>query len=192
MKYQSSSRRYLTAEQWNQLISSVCDNRDALLLRFLYETGCSVGEVVHLRREDVDLARCFAIIHSGHTGRKRTVTFSHELAQKLQQHLETVRAKFLFSSRQSESITTKRVRQLFKSYCKKAHIHFASGPQILRYTYVFQALLRNVPLPQIQMQIGLGKSRVSSLLHELRYTENASEIRSNVSLPETLEQRPSQ
>ena len=147
--------KWLSRSDLDRLVAGADTVRDRLFIRVLYETGCTVKELVHIRAGDVHQGR---IVFSD-----RACRIGDDLFQVLR--TVTVNRKpweFLFSTRQSRQITTKRVRQLIQLYSSRV---FGSkiNPYALRYSHVFQALSDNVPLLAVQKQVGLAHVRASQL-----------------------------
>lgn len=78
-----------------------------------------------------------------------------------------LKQEYLLSSRQSQKLTTKRVRQLVQSYCALVGIKDA-GPQVLRYTHIVHAYLKKIPIDAIQRQVGLKRSRAIEIFSKLK------------------------
>ncbi|MCK4326578.1 tyrosine-type recombinase/integrase [bacterium] len=51
--------KYLKREEWQQLIESIDNYRDKLIVKLLYSTGTRVGELAKLKVEDIDFQERF-------------------------------------------------------------------------------------------------------------------------------------
>jgi integrase len=159
----------ITQEEYQKLLRTTHDHRDLLLIRVLYETGCTVKELVNLKVHDFHTSNC-SIHISAETTRTKTSrtssispTLCHEL---LPLTLHKQPTSSLFSSRQSDALTTKRVRQIIQSLSKKS-IGREISPQTLRYTHIAHAIQKNIPIKSIQAQVGLDTLRMTQLVDRL-------------------------
>ena len=107
-----------SAEQrilFSRLIDAIKGDRDRLIAQILHETGCTVKELVELR---VSKVRRGYITFDGSTtksGRTRKVKISSDLQRKVKRSASGSKAgDFLFQTRQSNKLTTRRVEQIFK------------------------------------------------------------------------------
>jgi len=164
-----SKIRFLDFDELDELLSQPMNNRDDLMICLLYETGCTVAELVGICFRHIDLNSNKLTIASEHARNKelRRVFISDKLIKKIRIYRKNnPDGKYLFSSRQSETITTKRVRQLVQKNLKSIGITKA-GPQILRYTHIVHAYQKNIPLTAIQKQVGLKRSRAIEIFQQL-------------------------
>ena len=159
--------RYLKREEWNKLVNSVFSLRDSLILSILYETGCTVSEIVNIKIKD--LTQNHISIY------ERKSIISPILYAKIQTYfnLEGKDRIFLFYSRQSDTLTEKRVIQIVKFYSKR--VGFEVTPQILRYTHMAHAYERNIPISNIISQVGITKQRAVQIFSEMASRDQMQE-----------------
>ncbi len=143
------------------------EERDRLILRILYETGCTVKELVGLRYSDVDFAgRAIHISRKSARSGPRNVYVSAQLLDAIREYKHKNPSPYLLSTRQSNRMTRKRVRQIVQGLLGSAG--FAGhGPQTIRYTHIVHAYSKGIPLPAIQRQVGLGRSRAIEIFSQL-------------------------
>lgn len=148
---------YLTQQQLHQLQARTKAPRDRLLIQTQYETGCTVSELVNLKREDlkkhsilVDERECYVSEH-----------LLEELAVYLRRH----QSSYVFTSRQQHKLTTKRVQQILKELLEELDAPIQkTTPHILRYTHIVHAAKQHIPLSSIMRQTGLAEQRLSQIL----------------------------
>jgi integrase len=169
---------HLSVKEWERLEALEKPDRDSLILRLLYETGCTVNELVNIKGAHCDLAANIIRIRPEHSRNHeaRTAYISDSLARLLKEHCSQNTGEYVLSSRQSQSMTTKRVRQIVHSYCSKIGLRKA-GPQILRYTHIVHAYLKDIPLEAIQKQVGLRRSRAIDIFQCLPEKESKDAYR---------------
>jgi integrase len=139
-----------------------------LLLRLLYETGCTVNELVNIRTKDVSAEQCIIRIRAENSRNHeyREAHVSQRLIHLISRPEGGELGEFVLSTRQSASMTTKRARQIVQSSCRSVGIEDAN-PQILRYTHIAHAFMKNVPVDAIQKQVGLKRSRAIEVFGQL-------------------------
>jgi site-specific recombinase XerD len=147
---------YLSINEVKQLLVSVNDARDRLIIRVLYETGCELTELVNMDASDV----------LGHTIRinGRYAQVSGKLAKDLSLYIHGngMDAK-LFLTRQSGSISEKRIRQLIQKHSLNAFGR-AITSQALRYSHIIHAYSSGVLLDNIAKQIGITPLRIFQII----------------------------
>ena len=155
----SKELRYLKRAEWNKLVNSVFNLRDSIIFTIFYETGCTVSELANIKIKDVTQTQI--------TISQRKSIISPVLYAKIQTYLnlEGKNREFLFYSRQSDTITEKRIIQIVKFYSKR--VGFEVTPQILRYTHMIHAYECNIPISSIISQVGITKQRAVQIFSEV-------------------------
>jgi integrase/recombinase XerD len=162
-----SELRYLKRAEWGKLVNSIFNLRDSIILGILYETGCTISELVLIKVKDITPTNIQI--------KERHSVISLQLYTRIQMYfeLEGKDKEFLLSSRQSENMTQKRIIQIVRFYSKR--MGFEITPQILRYTHIAHAYECNVPVSTIINQVGLKKSRIIQILSEITVGDQAKE-----------------
>jgi len=163
-RYQIS---YLSPEEWKELDRLSKVERDSLILNLLYETGCTVNELVNIKTRDFTGNILKIRSHHARNREARSVFISESLLKRIRAFCQTATSgEYLFSTRQSRSMSTKRIRQLVQKYCSVCGI-IGANPQILRYTHIVHAYQKGIPLEAIQNQVGLKRSRAIEIFEQL-------------------------
>lgn len=133
--------------------------RERLVLRLLYETGCTVSELCKLRTSDfkegllhigkrrlklTDLTRQFLL----KTCPARRVR--HEAGYQYARNASS----FLFTTRESTSISPRRVEQLLATLGKRV-LGSSVTPQQLRATRISHDIEAGLPIAEIERKVGL-------------------------------------
>ncbi|MBA7493477.1 Tyrosine recombinase XerD [subsurface metagenome] len=149
-KINNKEIKYLKREQWLQLIESIDNYRDKLIVKLLYSTGMRVGELARLRVEDIDFQERFIHIPAENTktNTARTVIGPKEVLSDISAYLKMARIKRgrLFR------LTVRRIQQLMKKYAQRANLE--ASPHTLRHTHIVHALLDRIPITAVQKQVG--------------------------------------
>lgn len=165
----TSSINYISIEKIKKLLDSITSNRDKLIIKILFETGCTVNELVKIKILDIDFIN--NLINFSKTSTKshknKTSSISHSLVSELKKYVDDSRQEYLFSTRQSSLMTTKRVRQIIQFYGSKAGFPTKLNPQILRYSHIAHALESGISLKAIQKQTGLEQLRLRQISEEI-------------------------
>lgn len=162
-----SSLKYLSLKQIRLLIRSISDNRDKLMIRVLYESGCSLVELTNIKVKDI-LGNRIKIINP-ETKEIRFSCISGKLAKDLRLYVLGNNFKkdaYLISTRQSSRISEKRIRQLIHEYTQKVFSE-KINPQSFRYFHIAHAYSNGVLLENISAQIGITTYRIFQIINEL-------------------------
>jgi len=166
----SNKIRFIEFSKMQELLLLPKLPRDKLILRLLYETGCTVGELVDIKFShfNAEKNQLRILSESARNGESRKVFVSKSLLDIITLfRKKNPDSPYLFYTRQSPKLTTKRVRQLVQKYSKVIGIK-KTGPQILRYTHIVHAYQKNIPLDAIQKQVGLKRSRAIEVFMQLK------------------------
>jgi site-specific recombinase XerC len=162
----------LSLKDWLSLASGVLDLRDRLLFLVLYSTGCSESELISLRYSHLDTKKRTLSFGTEQSLRYSSIPAKlvHELLQ-LQNETNASKESFIFSSRQSKQLTTKRVQQIIiassQSVFKKS-----ITPQDIRYIHIYHALLKQTSIISIAKQTGLSFQRLAQIIEMIAIEES--------------------
>ncbi len=157
---------YLTLEQVRTLIANISNMRDKLMFRVLYETGCTINELVEIKASDIGGNTIKIKDHDN----VRFTNISGKLAKDLSLFIKgnkLAKEDYILSTRQSQKMSEKRVRQLIQSYTEKAH-YGKINPQMFRYYHVAHAYNNGIMLENISKQLGVTSFRIFQIISELR------------------------
>jgi site-specific recombinase XerD len=162
-----SKIRYLEVDELLELVDSMSSSRDRLIVLLLYETGCTITELVGIKKRDVK-DQTIIIEDSVRTNEKRTVRISKELLRTIKKFLKenNTKSDFLLSTRQSDFMTQKRIQQIISQYETKEGEKIT--PQVLRYTHIAHAYAKGVGISEIVKQVGLRRSRTIEIFSLLK------------------------
>ncbi|MDD5519532.1 MAG: site-specific integrase [Kiritimatiellae bacterium] len=175
--------RYLTLDEWQQLLDSIDDYRHKLMIRLIYHLGCRVGEFVRIQLKHLDFGRSsvFFPAENTKTGHRRSshvpVGLMNEIKSMLKRENRMPKRsdtvlnpdEYLFkkSKRSHFRYTENRIRQIFQRYVHKAGLSREYGTdskgrklhQItihsLRHSHIMHYIhVYKLPLPIVQKQVG--------------------------------------
>ena len=175
--------RYLTLDEWQQLLDSIDDYRHKLMIRLIYHLGCRVGEFVRIQLKHLDFSRSsvFFPAENTKTGYRRTshvpIGLMNEVRSMLKRENRMLKRsnnvlnpdEYLFkkSKRSHFRYTENRIRQIFQRYVQKTGLSREYGTdnkgrklhQItvhsLRHSHIMHYIhTHKLPLPIVQKQVG--------------------------------------
>lgn len=139
----------------------VADTTEQAIILFLADTGCRVGGLCGLKRENLDLQRKQAtVVEKGRGGGKmRTVFFSKGTAQILDLYLsrrkEVVHgADHVFLGRYSKPFQPSGIYQLIKRVAKRASVTGRFNPHAFRHGWAKEALRGGADLGTVSQVLG--------------------------------------
>ena len=166
---------YLSTKEIRDLINYIDSKRDKLIVRILFETGCTVNELVNIQIKDIDFNQKLIYFPPEITKstRPKKSLISDSLASFIKSYIVSslrsrsnaayIEKKYLFSTRQSQAMTTKRIRQILQFYGQALHFPKKLNPHVLRYSHIAHALDSGISLKSIQKQIGIEKFRLMQI-----------------------------
>ncbi len=166
----------LSKRDFSRLKDQIDNDRDKLILNVLYETGCTVNELVKIKIKEIDFEKKIIKFPSASTksNKPRVSYISKNLVNEITEYIKNHDSPNLLASRQSSQITTKRVRQLIQSYSQKAGLG-KINPQVIRYTHIAHALEKGITLAAVQKQVGMERLRMVQIYEVLVPEEKEGE-----------------
>lgn len=162
--------RYLTKDELDSLVNVSEDVRNRIIIQLFFNSGCHVSEISKIQVEHIDFDRSLIHIQAENTRNNvaRTICISESVASDIHTYLQDEHRNegYLFRSRQSPSITARRIQQIIHCCAEKAGIQeaYATGkdgrnlyrvtPQTLRYSHIVHAILNDVPVEAVCRQAG--------------------------------------
>ena len=123
-----------------------------LLVKTLFYTGARVGELVHIKVEDLRLAleppQIYLAVAKG--GSDGYVPILPNLAQELRTHLNGRKAGYLFESNRHDRYSSRAVQVMVKEAARAAGLEQTVTPHRLRASVATLLLDAGMPLEQVQ------------------------------------------
>lgn len=153
----SLAERILSESQVLRLIGAASPGRDRILLRFLYESGCRVSELVALiwknlqPRDDAGQVRIL-----GKGNKTRVVLLTPQLWADLMflRASDSLDTPVFKSQRSGRKLVRSEVNELVTRVAKKAEIPGNVSPQWLRHAHASHSLERGAPIHLVQATLG--------------------------------------
>jgi len=133
-----AKKKTISETELAQLRAKISDEQHRIMLDVLSETGCRTEELVTIRAADAE-------------------NLSRSLANDVKAYLAKHRIApetYLFSTRQSDHPSEKRVFQILQGYAKESGVKSAS-PQLFRNTAIARALMSGAARKEIETKFGV-------------------------------------
>lgn len=141
-------------------------DRDSILIKFLYETGCAPAEATKVKVKHVNIANATVYIEAHGRKPARLSYISTSLAREIAAYTrQDEQDSYLFSVTKKEPLTPKRISQIVAELGKV--IEKKITPIDIRYAHIRQALEYGIPLIEVQRQVGLESTRAAELYNTL-------------------------
>ncbi|WOV84052.1 tyrosine-type recombinase/integrase [Sporosarcina jeotgali] len=162
--------RFLTKHEIEHLRESCQTSRENALFEFFYSTGCRIGEVAKLNRDDIDFAGNSVIVH-GKGDREREVYFNVRCAIWLKRYLDERKDEdpCLFATERNpiKRMSIDSLRYVVKQISNRADIKKTIHPHQLRHSYATHMIDTGAPLEVIQSLLGHEKSETTRIYAQL-------------------------
>jgi len=161
-----------TQEQVQLIKESTNNVKELAIVYFLLATGCRVGEVVRINREDVDW-RKMSLNVTGKGNKTREVYFDEVTAMMVQRYLTTRKDDHpaLFLSKTGDYFTTSGIQAMMRRIGRKAG--FQANPHRHRRTLAQTCLDRGMNLEEVQAI--LGHEKIDTTLRYARASQKNAE-----------------
>jgi integrase/recombinase XerD len=171
------SERILSEEEVLDLIASEPNFRNKIMLRFLYETGCRLGEMCQLKWKHLKFRKGGGQVDIFGKGDKtRHVLITPELWTDLQSLRGDAKADApIFATKSGRHFAPSNVVRIVRAAAVRAGITEKVSPHWLRHAHASHSLERGAPLHLVQQT--LGHSSLSTTEQYLHARPNDSSAR---------------
>ena len=153
----SLASSYLGFEEWYSLVGSIDDEKKRLIFDIFYYAGCSESELINIKFSDINYKS------SSIKFKNRVSAIPMQLSLKLKSIKHTNSSDYLFSSRQSSKMSSKRIQQIV-SETSMNNFGKRITPQDIRTLHVCHALIKNQSILSISDQTGLTTQRIAQIV----------------------------
>ncbi|OGH71826.1 MAG: hypothetical protein A3G00_01085 [Candidatus Magasanikbacteria bacterium RIFCSPLOWO2_12_FULL_43_12] len=154
----------LSKNEVHKMIELTVKPKHNCILCLLYGSGLRVGELVHLRAQDIDLERGVLIVRNGKGSKDRYVC----LPEKLRPVLETQKRikqpeDFLFTNGRGGGLTERTAQEVVKEAAERAEIKKNVSPHTLRHSFATHLLEAGTDIRYIQELLGHAKLQTTQI-----------------------------
>ncbi|WP_404467984.1 tyrosine-type recombinase/integrase [Sutcliffiella horikoshii] len=162
--------KFLTELEIEHLRESCQNAMENALFEFFYSTGCRIGEVVKLNRDDINFASNSVIVH-GKGDKEREVYFNTRCSLWLKRYLDERDDQdpclFITERRPKRRMSIDLIRYIIKRISSGAGIKKSIHPHQLRHSYATHMINNGAPLEVIQSLLGHEKSETTRIYAQL-------------------------
>ncbi|WP_010194057.1 site-specific tyrosine recombinase/integron integrase [Bacillus sp. m3-13] len=162
--------KFLTELEIEHLRESCQNSMENALFEFFYSTGCRIGEVVKLNRDDINFASNSVIVH-GKGDKEREVYFNTRCSLWLKRYLDERddqdQSLFITERRPKRRMSIDLIRYIIKRISSGAGIKKNIHPHQLRHSYATHMINNGAPLEVIQSLLGHEKSETTRIYAQL-------------------------
>lgn len=162
--------KFLSKREIEHLREACHSSMEKALFEFFYSTGCRIGEVAKLNREDINFAGNSVIVN-GKGDKEREIYFNIRCSIWLKRYLDerTDEEPCLFVTERNPkrrmSIDT--LRYIVKRISNRTEIKKTIHPHQLRHSYATHMIENGAPLEVIQSLLGHEKSETTRIYAHL-------------------------
>jgi len=148
---------YMKHSQVLELLASIPDLRDRLIVRTIYATGVRVSELSGIRVEDIDFGG-HTIRVKGKGGKIRTVFIDGETLDEIRIHMGERREGPLFPGQMGKPISPRTIQFIFRKYAPPG-----ITPHKLRHSYASELYTRSRNLRVVQENLGHSSIKTTEI-----------------------------
>lgn len=145
----------LTQDEIKRLFEQITNLKHRCLLMLMYGSGLRVGEVVKLKKEDLDFVEKTVFVYRSKGNKDRYTLLSDKSIDYLSQYLEMYKPQiWLFESPEGGHYSERSVQQIFADALKKARINKRVSTHSLRHAFATHLLKAHADLDFVRKVLG--------------------------------------
>ncbi len=144
----------LTVEEMRALIGSTGNTKHKLIIKLIYGCGFRVGELVSLKKNDLNFEEGLIHVRLAKGKKDRFVKIPESMLTELENFTRENDSEILFESNRGGKLTTKTIQLILKNGAKKMGIKKRVYPHLLRHSFATHLLEAGTDLRIIQKLLG--------------------------------------
>ena len=144
----------LTIKEIRKLIDSTSNIKHKLIIKLLYGCGLRVGEIVNLKKENVNFDENLIYIKLAKGKKDRFVKVPSSIKNDLENYCSLNNSEILFPSNRGGKLTKKTIAKIAQNAAKKAKIKKRVYPHLFRHSFATHLLEAGTDLRIIQKLLG--------------------------------------
>jgi len=168
----------LTKEEIKKMIESTSNIKHRLILKVLYGCGLRVGELVTLKKEDMNINEGLLHIRLAKGKKDRFVKIPLSLIEELKAYSMLLNEEILFPSNRGGKLTKKTIGKIVENSAKNAGIIKEVYPHLLRHSFATHLLEQGTDLRVIQKLLGHSDIKTTQI-----YTQISQASIKNIKMP---------
>lgn len=169
IRYSKTPKRLptvLTKEEVQKLINAIENPKHSLILKLMYSSGLRLSELVHLKKEDLELEKNIGWVRNGKGGKDRLFIIAEKLKKELEQHIIThcpSQDSYIFIGVKGRHLSQKSVQEIAKKAAKRAGISKNVHPHTLRHSFATHLIEDGYDLAQVQLLLGHNSAQTTMI-----------------------------
>ena len=155
--------KVLTKEELSTFFNCVDDFKFKTIFMLAYGSGLRIGEIAHLRVEDIDSKKMRIFVREGKGNKERYTMLSKQSLEMLRiywsKYRQNKRRGRIFLSESGAAITVGVIREHFRRYRKKAKLSEKVTMHTLRHCYATNLIENGATLIQVKELMGHSNIR---------------------------------
>ena len=181
MKKEKKLPEIYSLEEIEKILKAHNNKKHCLLLQLAYGCGLRVGEIIRLKKENIDLYRNVLWVRKGKGAKdRRSIMINDFLKKNLEEHIKNLsQQNYLFPSYTDRGhITRRTAEKIFENACKKSGVRKKKNIHTLRHSFATHLLEQGVDLRHIQELLGHSKITTTEI-----YTHVSIKSIANITSP---------
>jgi integrase/recombinase XerD len=155
---------YLTINEVNKLIEVTHNLKHKSIIMLLYSAGLRLGEVVNLKKTDIDLNSMTITIRQAKENKNRKVMLSENFLLILKQYyLKYQPSCYLFEGQNNMQYSGRSIQQIVKQSALKSGLDKTVAPHVLRHSFATHLLESGTDIRYIQELLGHNNLKTTEI-----------------------------
>ncbi|MCK5171316.1 MAG: tyrosine-type recombinase/integrase [Bacteroidales bacterium] len=178
-RHESKLPIVLSKNEVNRIVNSIKNIKHKALISLLYSSGLRIGELLNLKKTDIDSERMVVHVKDAKGKKDRYTILSNRILELLRNYYTEYRPKdYLFEGQKGGKYSSESAGQLFKRALKRANIKKSATLHTLRHSFATHLLEDGIGIPHIQKLLGHSNIKTT-----LIYTHIAQDSLLNIKSP---------
>lgn len=154
----------LSVEEVQDILSCITNSKHRCIVGILYGSGLRIGELLSLRKSDINMDRRQIFVRAGKGKKDRVTMLSEVIIADLLTYLGEYRPNYwLFEGPGRKQYSGTSVQQILKRACKRVGINRRITPHTLRHSFATHLLEQGVNLRYIQELLGQSSLKTTQI-----------------------------
>ncbi len=154
----------LSQEQVSKILRACGNRKHRTLLTLLYSSGLRIGELLHLKIEDIDSAEMVVRVKGGKGKKDRITLLSEHCLALLRQYFKEYEPRtWLFEGPGGGQYSSSSVRRVLERAARQAGVRGKVNPHRLRHSFATHLLEQGTDLRYIQKLLGHHSSKTTEI-----------------------------
>ncbi len=152
-----------------KLLKATDNIKHKAIIAVLYSSGLRRGELINLRKKDVDYDKRIIFVRGGKGRKDRTTILADNTALILEQYMNLYKPDYwLFEGMQRKQYSPTSVLAILRKASKKAGLNKNVRPHMLRHSFATHLLEQGVDLRYIQSLLGHSSAKTTEIYTQVR------------------------